>query len=94
MSVDDFITLCKNKIKLYLDDDNVDIFTLWKDYWTIGATQDSSKVLDVQRGIFGVTILQATTYFDMTYVESEEKLYMSVYTVTDTEEYSVVPNKR
>lgn len=97
MSVDDFIDLCKAKIHLYLDDEysydseEYDTYIIWKDYWTIGATQDNTKSLDNQRAIFGVTT-ETPIYFDISYNGDEEKLYMKVFTNTDTETYQISNN--
>ena len=94
MSVEDFIALCKTKIAAYLvaeeyieTADDCEIYVVWKDYWTIGATSDNIKITDTQRGIFG-TSLDESPLFDMRYSEIEEKLYMNVQTITDSEEYS------
>lgn len=94
MSVEDFITLCKTKITDYLiaeqiikSADDCNVYVVWKDYWTIGATSDNIKITDTQRGIFG-TSLDKSPLFDISYSEIEEKLYMNVLTITDSEEYS------
>ena len=84
MSVEDFITLCKAKIREYINtNEQYDIYTIWKDFWTIGASQDSAKILDNQRGIFATTLNNG--YFDMTYNGTENKLYMNIFTKTGTQ---------
>ena len=92
MMPEDFLDLCKSKVRLYLDQgDDYDIFTLWKDYWTIGSTGDNIKVTDIQKAILG-TSLENTKYFEFTYVEAESKLYLNVYDIDDTETYTIVPD--
>ena len=100
MSVDDFIELCKDKIETYIDSsEEYDIYTIWKDYWTLGNNttyyssteqryiSDSAPSYDNQRAIFGNTL--NSSYFDCTYNGAENKLYMKVYTITDTETYTL-----
>lgn len=89
MPVEDFLELCKTKIETYLDESSeYDIYTIWKDFWTIGSNQNGTKSLDNQRAIFGTT-LDNTKYFDITYTKDTNKLYMKVYAIDDTEEYPV-----
>lgn len=91
MSVNDFIELCKDKIELYLDSqDEYDIYTIWKDYWTVGQAADSANSADNQRGIFGTTLNDK--YFDCTYNGNENKLYMKIYDIDDTETYELNSN--
>ena len=91
MSVDDFIELCKDKIETYIDSsEEYDIYTIWKDYWTVGSAGDSTQSVDNQRAIFGNTL--NSSYFDCTYNGAENKLYMNVYTITDTETYTLSSN--
>ena len=88
MSVNDFIELCKDKIELYLNSqEEYDIYTIWKDYWTVGQAADSANSLNNQRGIFGNTL--NNKYFDCTYNGTENKLYMNVYDIDDTETYTL-----
>ena len=88
MSVNDFVTLCKTKLRLYLDNgDDYEIYVLWKDFWTIGSPNDNTKSLDNQRCILGTS--ENDGYFDFSYVKSENKLYMKAYTMTDSETYTV-----
>ena len=92
MPVEDFIELCKDKIEAYLTaasvTDEYDIFTIWKDFWTLGSNQDGTKTLDNQRAIFGTT-LDNTKYFDFTYSKNSSKLYMTVFTPGSPVEYTV-----
>ena len=87
MSVEDFITLCKTKIATYASIDASIIFTLWKDFWTIGSTMDGTQSLDNQRAIFGRT--DTNTLYDMTYSKQANKLYMKVLTQTAQDDWSV-----
>ncbi len=93
MSVEDFIELCKTKIRAYLEaeqiitaQDECDIYVIWKDYWTVGSSQDAIKALDNQKAIFG-TSLDSSPMFDIQYLNTENKLYMNVLTITDSAEY-------
>lgn len=91
MSVNDFVSLCKDKIELYLDSqEDYDIYTIWKDYWTVGQPTDSVNSLNNQRAIFGTTLNDK--YFDFTYNGEEEKLYLKVYDIDDTETYTLNSN--
>lgn len=88
MSAEDFIELCKTKIETYIaSSEEYDIYTIWKDYWTVGNAGDSTLSVDNQRAIFGNTLNDS--YFDCTYNGVENKLYMNVYTITDTETYTL-----
>lgn len=91
MTVNEFISLCKTKIGLYLNSQTeYSIYTIWKDYWTVGQTGDSVSSIDNQRAIFGNTLNDK--YFDCTYNALEDKLYMKVYDIDDTEEYTLNSN--
>lgn len=91
MTVNEFISLCKTKIGLYLNNQTeYSIYTIWKDYWTVGQTGDSVSSVDNQRAIFGNTLNDK--YFDCTYNALEDKLYMKVYDIDDTEEYTLNSN--
>ena len=91
MTVNEFISLCKTKIGLYLNNQTeYSIYTIWKDYWTVGQTGDSVSSIDNQRAIFGNTLNDK--YFDCTYNALEDKLYMKVYDIDDTEEYTLNSN--
>lgn len=87
MTVDEFIALCKEKIEAYIDDSSTEytIYTLWKDYWTVGSNTNSVRSIANQRGIFGTTL--DNSLYDITYSEQAGKLYMNVLTQTDTETY-------
>jgi hypothetical protein len=90
MPVEDFLELCETKIASYLDESSeYDIYTIWKDFWTIGSNQNGTKSLDNQRAIFGTT-LDNSKYFDITYTKDTNKLYMKVYDIDDTEEYPIL----
>lgn len=95
MSSNDFIALCEEKIAVYLDAPvgaEYEIYTIWKDYWTEGATMDSVPSTDNQKGIFGTTY--NTKIFTCTYNGIEEKLYMDVLDVTDSEVYDLTQNSQ
>lgn len=88
MSRDDFITLCKEKICTYINsEETYDIFTLWKDYWTIGNDRDAVPGTDNQRAIFGNTL--NNKIFDCTYNALENKLYLEIFTNTDSRTYNL-----
>ena len=90
MSSEDFIELCKDKIELYLDSQaEYDIYTIWKDYWMVGSSLDATTSVENQRAIFGTTL--NAKYFDCTYDGNASKLYMKVYDIDDTEEYTITP---
>lgn len=89
MSIEDFINLCKTKIRLYIQDNECDVFNIWKDYWTLGSVQDSVKSFDNQRALFGVYKNDTLTYYDMTYSKEDNKIIMKVYTCTHTENISL-----
>ena len=95
MPVEDFIDLCKAKLRLYLSQgtvpDEYDIYVLWKDFWTVGSTQDNIKDLNNQKCVLGTSIAGAG-YYEFTYVGLEEKLYLEVFTNTDSEEYDLSQN--
>lgn len=90
MSSEEFKALCEEKIRAYLNAPlgaEYDVYTIWKDYWTVGASMDSVQSTENQKGIFGTTY--NSKYFDFTYNGIENKLYMNVYDVTDTEIYDL-----
>lgn len=89
MTVEEFITLCKNKIKLYIDsNDEYDVFTIWKDFWTFGDSQDSIKYTENQRAIFSTT-LSNSDYYDCLYDGDDNKLTIKIYSLDDTETYTL-----
>ena len=93
MSSENFLELCEEKIRAYLNvptGTEYDVFVIWKDYWTIGATMDAVQSTDNQRGIFGTTY--NAKYFDCTFNGDENKLYMKVYDVADTKTYDLSQN--
>lgn len=87
MSVENFITFCKTKIAAYASIDASTIFTLWKDFWTVGSTMDGTQSLDNQRAIFGRT--DNNTLYDMTYSAQSNTVYMKVLTQTAQQNYTV-----
>ena len=88
MSMEVFIALCKEKIEDYLNsEEDYDIYTIWKDYWTVGQASDSANSINNQRGIFGTTL--NNKYFDCTYNGDEHKLYMKIYDIDSTETYVI-----
>lgn len=90
MSTEEFIELCEDKIREYINDSQTEyqVYILWKDHWMVGATLDAIESADSQRAIFGTTYNDA--YYDITLNTMENKIYMKVYTITDNETYSTI----
>lgn len=93
MSSEDFLQLCEEKIAAYLNvpvGTEYEIYTIWKDYWTEGATMDAVPSENNQKGIFGTTYNTKT--FTCTYNGIANKLYMDVSDVEDSEVYDLTPS--
>lgn len=93
MTRDEFIALCKEKIKLYINSNlEYDIYTVWCDYWTVGDMSDSYQSLENHRGIFGETL--NNKLYDMTYSASAGKLHLNEYAIDASTDYTVTPSNQ